>query len=63
MKLTLTVVDDRGALPGRSSPSESLVLEISDEVGVLAVVLEADERSEQRLTDTIKIQTGIGESP
>jgi hypothetical protein len=30
---------------------------------VLAAISEADERSEQRLTDIIKRQLGIGESP
>lgn len=63
VKLTLEVVDFRGDVEGRSYFSDPLVLEISDESGVLAAISEADERSEQRLTDIIKRQLGIGESP
>jgi hypothetical protein len=63
VKLTLEVVDFRGDGAGRSYYSDPLVLEISDESGVLAAISEADERSEQRLTDIIKRQLGIGESP
>jgi hypothetical protein len=63
VKLTLQVVDFRGDAEGRSYYSDPLVLEISDESGVLAAISEADERSEQRLTDIIKRQLGIGESP
>lgn len=63
LKLTLEVTDYRGAAPGDSYTSEPLILDISDESGVLAAISEADERSEERLTDIIKKQLGIGESP
>lgn len=63
IKLVLEVIDYRGDEPGASYYSDPLVLEISDESGVLAAISEADERSEQRLTDIIKRQLGIGESP
>ena len=63
IKVVLEVVDYRGDQPGVSYYSDPLVLEISDESGVLAAISEADERSEQRLTDIIKRQLGIGESP
>jgi hypothetical protein len=63
IKIVLEVVDYRGEQPGVSYYSDPLVLEISDESGVLAAISEADERSEQRLTDIIKRQLGIGESP
>ncbi|HZN36334.1 MAG TPA: hypothetical protein VFB80_21040 [Pirellulaceae bacterium] len=63
VKLTLEVTDFRGDAGGASYFSDPLVLEISDESGVLAAISEADERSEQRLTDIIKRQLGIGESP
>ena len=63
LKLTLEAVDYRGDAPGESYLSDPLVLEISDEAGVLAAISEADQRSEQRLTDIIKEQLGIGESP
>ena len=68
VKLTLEVIDYRGENAqgqpvGTSYLSDGLVLEISDESGVLAAISAADERSEQRLTDIIKRQLGIGESP
>jgi hypothetical protein len=68
LKITLEVVDYRGENEagqptGERYQSDPLVLEISDESGVLAAISEADERSEQRLTDIIKRQLGIGESP
>jgi hypothetical protein len=68
VKLTLEVTDYRGEneaglAVGQSHVSDALVLEISDESGVLAAISQADERSEQRLTDIIKRQLGIGETP
>jgi hypothetical protein len=57
------VVDHRGEAPGVSYQGDPLILEISDEAGVLAAITEADERSEQRLTDIIKEQLGIGGKP
>jgi hypothetical protein len=68
VRLTLEVTDYRGENDqdqpvGTPYLSDALVLEISDESGVLAAISEADERSEQRLTDIIKRQLGIGEAP
>jgi hypothetical protein len=63
LKLNLEVVDYRGDSAGESYLSEPLILEISDEAGVLAAIAAEDQRSEQRLTDIIKQQLGIGESP
>lgn len=63
LKVDLEIVDYRGDKSGKSTRSDSLVLEITDESGVLAAVSEEDERSEKQLTDIIKRQLGIGESP
>jgi hypothetical protein len=68
IKIVLEVADyrgenDAGQPVGSLFQSEPLVLEISDESGVLAAISEADQRSEERLTDIIKRQLGIGESP
>jgi hypothetical protein len=68
LKLTLEVTDYRGendtAQPlGVADLSDPLVLEISDEAGVLAAISQADPHSEERLTEMIKRQLGIGESP
>lgn len=66
LKLTLEVTDfrgdnDQGQPTGQPARSDSLVLEISDESGVLAAISQADQRSEQQLTEIIKRQLGIGE--
>ena len=63
LKVQLFLLDYRGELPGADFVSDPLYLEISDESGVLGAILEADERSEERLTEIIKRQLGIGESP
>jgi hypothetical protein len=63
IEITLELIDYRGDDQGESFFSDPLLLEISDESGVLAAISEADERSEQRITDIIKRQLGIGDSP
>ena len=64
IKMVLEVVDYRGADPGVSYYSDPLVLEISDESGVLAAISEGgDPLTDQRLSDIIKRQLGIGETP
>ncbi len=63
VKLTLEAIDFRGDDPGKATTSEPVVLEVSDEAGVLAAIAEADENSEERLTEVIKEQLGIGDSP
>lgn len=63
LTMVLEVTDHRGDLAGKSFRSEPLSLEISDEAGVLSAVLEADQRAEERLTEIIKRQLGIGEAP
>ena len=64
VKIVLEVVDYRGDQPGVSYYSDPLVLEISDESGVLAAISEGgDPLTDQRLNDIIKRQLGIGESP
>ena len=71
VKLTLEATDYRGEneqgepagrMPvGTVQASEPLVLEISDESGVLAAITEADPRSEEQLNEIIKRQLGIGD--
>ena len=43
--------------------SKPLYLEISDEAGVLAAILEADHRTEKELTEMIDRQLGLGDAP
>jgi hypothetical protein len=69
VKLVLEARDDRGENePGSEasavrSRSEPLVLEVSDEAGVLAAIAEADEQAAQALSELIQRQLGIGETP
>jgi hypothetical protein len=63
LSIVLEVTDYRGDRPGATFVSEPAILEISDEAGVLSAVLEADQRAEERLSEIIKRQLGIGEAP
>jgi hypothetical protein len=63
LRVTFEAVDYRGALPGKSALSEPLVVQITDERGVLAAMVEADERSARQLDAIIERQLGIGDSP
>lgn len=63
LSIVLEVTDYRGDRPGATFGSEPAILEISDEAGVLSAVLEADQRAEERLSEIIKRQLGIGEAP
>ena len=68
LKIALEVTDYRGENElseplGVAFASDSLILEISDEAGVLAAISQADPNSEERLSDIIKRQLGIGEEP
>lgn len=62
LSVTLEANDWRGRGEGVAAISEPLVLEVSDESGVLAAISEADQRSEEQLTEIIKRQLGIGEA-
>lgn len=62
VRVTLEVVDYRGPVEGLSASSEPLVLQVTDESGVLAAISESDERSARQLDAIIKRQLGIGES-
>ncbi len=60
LRVIIEATDFRGDSPGESYRGDPLILEVSDESGVLTAISEADERSEERLTDIIKQQLGIG---
>jgi hypothetical protein len=61
VKVTISAQDFRGELAGKSSLSEALVLNVTDERGVLAAMTESDERSARTLDAIIDRQLGIGE--
>lgn len=63
LKVVLLAEDNRGDQPGETFRSEPIIIDISDEFGVASAVGEADPQAEQRVTEIIKRQLGIGESP
>ncbi len=63
LKVTLDVTDYRGDAPGLNYLSDPLVFEVSDDAGVLGQMSEGDERLLDGLSDVLKKQLGIGESP
>ncbi|MBI1901556.1 MAG: hypothetical protein HYS13_10660 [Planctomycetia bacterium] len=63
VKLELEARDFRGNQTGKTSKSEVIVLHVTDERGVLAAMVESDQRSAQQLNAIIERQLGIGGSP
>jgi hypothetical protein len=59
LKVTLEAIDYRGGLDGKAVASEPLVLHVTDERGVLAAMVESDERSARELDAIIERQLGI----
>ena len=58
LKVWLEAVDYRGAAPGESSVSETIVLNITDESGVHAAIAERDEQSARQIDAILKLETG-----
>ena len=61
VKITLEAIDYRGSSEPKSAISESMILEITDREGILAGLLEADERSAEQLDEIIRRELGIGD--
>jgi hypothetical protein len=62
VRLTLEAVDFRGERLGMIGQSETLVLHVTDESGILAGLAETDEKSARQLDQIIQRQLGIGEA-
>lgn len=60
VRLTLQVSDYRGEGEGQVAQSEPIVLEVTDESGILAAISESDERSARQLDAIIERQLGVG---
>lgn len=58
VRLVLEAIDYRGDDEGQSTTSEPLVLNITDESGILAATAELDERSARQLDAILKLETG-----
>jgi hypothetical protein len=61
VRVTLQAIDYRGDQPGASATSDSILLTVTDESGILAGLIEADEKSARQLDQIIQRQLGIGE--
>lgn len=62
VRVTLMSTDYRGSGNGQTSSSEPIVLDITDESGILAALSETDERSAKQLETIIERQLGVGET-
>lgn len=62
VRIILEATDDRGSGDGKTAASEPLILQVTDERGVLAAMAESDERSARHLDAIIQRQLGIGDS-
>ena len=63
VKITLRATDFRGKQPGKMALAEPLVFQVTDEQGILAGMIEHDQRSAEQLKVMIQRQLGIGDSP
>lgn len=62
VRITLEAIDYRGREAGKSAKSEPLILQVTDESGILAGLVEADQKSSRQLDAIIQRQLGIGET-
>ena len=62
VKVTLRAVDWRGPREGKAALSEPIVLQVSDEDGVLAAVTETYPQMAERMDIMLQRQLGIGEA-
>jgi hypothetical protein len=60
-RVTLEAVDFRGDRPGTTAQSEPIMFQVTDESGILAGLIESDEKSARQLDQIIQRQLGIGE--
>lgn len=61
LKISVRATDYRGEEPGKSSSSEPLVFQVTDEAGILAAISEADKESAKQLKVMIERQIDVGE--
>jgi hypothetical protein len=63
VRITLEGHDYRGDNPGKIGVSESIILQVTDERGVLAAMTETDQRTARQMDLIIQRQLGLGDSP
>ncbi|MFM9196554.1 MAG: hypothetical protein ACKOWG_12585, partial [Planctomycetia bacterium] len=60
VKLTVRAADYRGGADGREAESEPIMIEVTDERGILAALTETDERSVQQIDAIIDRELTVG---
>ena len=60
VRLTVRAVDYRGSRPGKTGESEQIILEVTDERGIIAALAESDEQSVQQLDAIIERELSVG---
>jgi hypothetical protein len=60
VRVTLKATDYRGSADGQTASSEPIVIDITDEAGILAALSEADDRSAKQIETIIERQLGVG---
>lgn len=63
LKVSLRAEDYRGPRPGRQALSEPVVFDVTDQQGILALMLEWDRKSAEQLEQMIQRQLGLGGGP
>jgi len=63
LKVTFHATDYRGKNPGKSTDADPLVFQVTDEQGIMASLLEGDQKSARELELFIKQLLGLGDSP
>ncbi len=60
VRLVVRAIDHRGAAAGRAAESEPILLDVTDERGILAGLLESDERAVEQLDAIIDRELTVG---
>jgi hypothetical protein len=63
LKVSLRAEDYRGPRPGQQTLSEPVVFQVTDEQGILALMMEWDRKSAEQLQEMIQRQLDLGGSP
>ena len=63
LKIIFHATDYRGKNPGKTAHAEPLVFQVTDEQGIMASMLEGDQKSARELQMFIKQLLGLGDTP
>lgn len=63
LKVSLRAEDYRGPRPGRQALSEPVVFQVTDQQGILSMMMEWDRKSAEQLEQMIQRQLGLGGTP